>query len=851
MGIFEKEGPTIMGPEGRAHLDRNWGNGNEEFDAINKRIENIGTTVDGPASENQSVLIDANGKKWHSLSARLDSDQTTGERALQLVYKKADKDEIEKYLSQINYYPETFKTLSGLKETYPNGKPGIFIVASEGNFYYYDNGWIKGGTYQGTGIAENSISEDKLNANLRSKVNRFVSMFRGKIVVNWNDGTIKLSDYDFTLQDMRTHFGVSKDFNSSVVIPTTDMNKDMLYLLTLNTDGKTTILSSQVQKYDTFNDDQYILGYLVRGEFHAPFTNPDIIETTNDEIPELIINDHDNILIDKQNKKVTVINKTLTLTKQNFSEKTFFVDQGTEVDFSFITDDSTVALVYDFDEEKLKVVNFRKAKYNAGLIAYFRPQSGMFQSPSGYNCFEIIEKNGKGFNSNEIANNYQLATFNDIGNITLDFNKKEITYRRPDLNTITTLDYLGRRTPALEDIDFSTSQYDEGKLYVLCATASTVSLYLYNTIPAGAWILASFRSRDNFYHVYGNQMAFVIIGTDGKQIYPEVQNKNKEQVVYDIGLPPLVKERDPDYIYNNVGYTGRWIKQKNGLYTTNLGSKIYARIHGSTKATISFDNLVKDDKPQYIAYRIDDGNYQRVAISDKTIEVSLPDKGYHYLSIATSGNKDADNVWSGGQGFKFKALTVDAGEVVPVTAKKKIAFIGDSITAGCWVTGDKPSQDYRGETTYAAISAQLLQADDIRIAYSLAGVEHVGTGNVPNANSFINNVDKDNEASIYNADMVVVNLGTNDNESSKTWVDNYNKLLNQVNARFAGAKVVLMVPFKQKFAAKVKQVGKDRNLLVVDTAGWNLSYTNNDNHPDQAGQAKAGKLLAQALIDYI
>lgn len=169
MSVFEKEGDGALDGKWYEHLDRNWKNGNDGFDAVNKRIDNVGTIIGDGTTDNQSVLIDANGKKWGSLSGRLDNDQTTGETALELVQDKADRDYVENYLKQISFIPETFAKLEYLKNTYPNGRAGIFIVADTGHKYIWaNNQWTDAGVYQSVGLVDESVTSDKLAYNVKN-----------------------------------------------------------------------------------------------------------------------------------------------------------------------------------------------------------------------------------------------------------------------------------------------------------------------------------------------------------------------------------------------------------------------------------------------------------------------------------------------------------------------------------------------------------------------------------------------------------------------------------------------------------------------------------------------------------
>lgn len=58
----------------------------------------------------------------------------------------------------------TFENLDALKERYPNGASGIYVTTNNGHWYYYNSEWQDGGTYQNTGIANNSVDWNKRTA---------------------------------------------------------------------------------------------------------------------------------------------------------------------------------------------------------------------------------------------------------------------------------------------------------------------------------------------------------------------------------------------------------------------------------------------------------------------------------------------------------------------------------------------------------------------------------------------------------------------------------------------------------------------------------------------------------------
>lgn len=59
----------------------------------------------------------------------------------------------------------TYDTLSGLQTAYPNGAEGIYIVKSNGHWYYYQNGWKDGGEYLDSDVSQGfqELSESYYN----------------------------------------------------------------------------------------------------------------------------------------------------------------------------------------------------------------------------------------------------------------------------------------------------------------------------------------------------------------------------------------------------------------------------------------------------------------------------------------------------------------------------------------------------------------------------------------------------------------------------------------------------------------------------------------------------------------
>lgn len=80
--------------------------------------------------------------------------------------QKADKTYIDNYLSKITYVPTTFVDLNALQAKYPSGANGLYITADTGHKYIWNGSeWKDCGAYQAEGLADGSVTIDKLNNN--------------------------------------------------------------------------------------------------------------------------------------------------------------------------------------------------------------------------------------------------------------------------------------------------------------------------------------------------------------------------------------------------------------------------------------------------------------------------------------------------------------------------------------------------------------------------------------------------------------------------------------------------------------------------------------------------------------
>lgn len=312
-----------------------------------------------------------------------------------------------------------------------------------------------------------------------------------------------------------------------------------------------------------------------------------------------------------------------------------------------------------------------------------------------------------------------------------------------------------------------------------------------------------------------------------------------------------MKNYQPTDLIKFASRTGRWtVKKINNmptLYTTNLGSYLRFKVSNAKKCQITvLPNQDSLSPSQVFAFRIDGGKWQRAQASLEKIDIPL-DSILHTVEIMAAGNSDIDEVWQGNEGFAIKNIYLDNGAIMAAPQRPVVNFIGDSITAGCWVVGNHPAADYRPETNYAGICADLLNVDSVRIAYSAGGVLRPATGGVPTADVFLGKIDDQTLWTPNHPDLTVINLGVNDRRFPLAqFTAAFDLFIQQVKLTFPHTPLAIIIPFSQTFASEIRKIATKHNCSIIETKTWSHSFTDGL-HPDQAGAIAEGKMLAQAL----
>ncbi|ERL65326.1 SGNH/GDSL hydrolase family protein [Schleiferilactobacillus shenzhenensis] len=308
-------------------------------------------------------------------------------------------------------------------------------------------------------------------------------------------------------------------------------------------------------------------------------------------------------------------------------------------------------------------------------------------------------------------------------------------------------------------------------------------------------------------------------------------------------------------LFSGLHFSGRWIPRRvadqDAMYTTNLGAAIHFQIDGASSTILHFVETPRP-VPSQIAIRIDNGRYVHFDLAHTPVMLATTPT-VHQISVVMSGNTDDDPVWAADQdaGFAFTGVTLpNGGQLAPIVpAGPRLTFIGDSITAGCWVAGKTPAKDYRGEASYAAITATKMNAEETRIAYSAAGILQPGRGGVPAAKDFFGHLDNRTPWAVdTEQDAVIINLGTNDQDYPvEEFVTAYIRFAAQLRGVYDDRPIFLMIPFNQTFAEPIRHVARrgDR-LQIIETKDWTIETTDGT-HPNLVGHKNAARHLVGVL----
>jgi len=296
------------------------------------------------------------------------------------------------------------------------------------------------------------------------------------------------------------------------------------------------------------------------------------------------------------------------------------------------------------------------------------------------------------------------------------------------------------------------------------------------------------------------------------------------------------------------GRTGRWFKKKiagGKYYFTNTGgSAIYFKVTGSKSVKINF--VTNTRQTPYYCYSVDGGSMKRRLVSQN--KIGLGDKGTHYVRVVID-SLSWENLWDeAGVGIKSITPTSEGGAVTAVEPDNDvIAFYGDSITEGGRVLGMALSASSTSAThSYAWYCAKQLDMVPYFVGYGSTGI--IEKGECDNCYNVITSASKTRKAPSFDADMIVLEHGTNDAKTSDAvFIREYKNTLKKLHKAQPDAHIMAVIPLNQRNADNIRQAAQGvKYCTVVETSNWKISFTDGI-HPNKKGAKTMGKKLAKKI----
>jgi lysophospholipase L1-like esterase len=291
----------------------------------------------------------------------------------------------------------------------------------------------------------------------------------------------------------------------------------------------------------------------------------------------------------------------------------------------------------------------------------------------------------------------------------------------------------------------------------------------------------------------------------------------------------------------NIVYTGRWdLSSATAAVPNWTGGYLQTAFTGTTV------KIKARDAVNFYA-SVDGGADVFYAGVKGTVNLTpqpLP-QGNHTLRVSY---RSGDTV--------FQGLVLDsgAGTTTPRVPSKLVEFVGDSITAGALT--DRLALDSYGWKTGEQLGMRHTQI--ARAGYCLVGK----SGCVGLAAQFFKTASTGDQAwdfSRYQANAVVINLGTNDIGHSVTgpeFQSAYTTLLRDIRAKYPNAALFAVQTLKKRYLTETKAAVSARNaagdakVYYVDTTGWltdGTDYEDGNGHPNEAGHTKFANRLAPVI----
>lgn len=310
--------------------------------------------------------------------------QDTNNSLASLQQSKADKSFVDsQFASIVSGAPKgTFATLSALQSSYPNGTEGVFLVLENGHWYYYASGWKDGGVYQATGIADNSITNEKYkdgsippSKTTFLKINPEKNQFNKDELIEgkyWDDrGVEGISSTVKSTNFISCHEKTKLFINIYSYITFWDENKNFISgTINANIYNSLAVLDIPPTAYyvklsinSSINTDLSILYIILSNNYDATIANFENLKTLEYYEPDLVLYDNNikNLGLMKKDEIVNLSpadyivlpNKVFTTTKEllSWTNTIMLNKKNVEIKVSYSTGPTDWGKrVYNFDE---------------------------------------------------------------------------------------------------------------------------------------------------------------------------------------------------------------------------------------------------------------------------------------------------------------------------------------------------------------------------------------------------------------------------------------------------------------------------------------------------------------------
>lgn len=286
----------------------------------------------------------------------------------------------------------------------------------------------------------------------------------------------------------------------------------------------------------------------------------------------------------------------------------------------------------------------------------------------------------------------------------------------------------------------------------------------------------------------------------------------------------------PDHFL--IRYTGRWYVTPEEVSSTANGNYLEYCFVGDT-SVIHFNTEHCQQPFPHVYICVDAGAYIEAPIHGR-LRISA-EPGTHTVQLVLKSSLESQNRWTEPLVAKVGITGIEADAFLPLPPDDRpvIEFIGDSITEGTLVDGE---DDWTAEKLiymndalagYAWRTAKLLNMRPVTMGYGRLGTTIEGNGGVPPAEQSYPCYFQDHPMPCANADVIVINYGTNDNRNgAEVFKPAYARFLASVRARNTDAVIFCIAPFGGFLNQETLDVVLEHNrkyndnIHHIDTAGW-------------------------------